>query len=292
LSKHNRGNRGNRGKQGKVDGHKAKILSPAGEAVQEAKAKSQEATEQEAKAQTKAGLTLTTDIDSGQVTATDKQGQQVLTTADKAKVKAVKVAQAKATEARRMALEAQREAKEALSELTVNGSGLVKTMVTELEAKIKEAEATVTDIDACMDILKTKRAAALVPLDELLTEYKGLTGLDKASKSKAKGGKAKANNGNGNGRFTSTVKLQGDRVKVLVTHTESKSLFESELYPKNGTVKKDDWLSLRHRFIAHFEAADTKNKVDRAMAAADYNLILRAYLSNLKGKVEAVKAIV
>lgn len=288
MSKHSKHNRHNQNK------HKAQTHSPGQEAQAKAKADKQEQKAKDKEDMSKAGLTLTTDSRTGQVTAKDSKGQPALTKDDKAKLTKVKQAQAKATEARRLALEAQRQAKEALDELTVNGSGLVKTMVKELEAKVSEAQAKVTAIDAEIDALKTKRAEALVPLNDLLTEYKGLTGLDKATKAKGgKGtsGKAKSK-ANGNGRFTATVKAQGDHIKVLVTHIESKNLFETSLATTNGTVKADDWLALRHRFIAHYETTKAKAKADQALPAKDYNLILRAYLSNLKGKIEAVKSIV
>ncbi|GAI43443.1 unnamed protein product, partial [marine sediment metagenome] len=69
------------------------------------------------------------------------------------------------------------------------------------------------------------------------------------------------------------------------------SLFETTLHPTNGAVKESDWIALRHRFVAHFEAPEAKAKADQALDYKAYNLILRAYLSNLKGKIEAVKSI-
>lgn len=301
MSKH--GKRNHHGKSKRQPEHKAQVDSPAAVAVKEAKAKSQEATQQEAKAQTEAGVTLDTDTKSGQITAKDSNGQPVPTKADEAKLAKLRASQARARQTHLANIEAQREAKRDYEEICQSESGLVKTMVSELEGKIEAAQAIVTAIDTEIDNLKTKRTDALAPLNEVLAEYKSLTGLDKRIKASNSKSKGKTSNGNGNGRFVATVKQSGDCIKVLVTHTETKSLFETSIYPKNGTVKETDWLALRHRFVAHFEAPDTMSKVDReaiesqepeaAKAAAKaYNLTLRAYLSNLKGKIEAVKPIV
>jgi len=267
--------------KGKLD-HKPQAKSPAGRAVDEAETKDQEAKDKDQAAQVKAGLTLTTN-DKGQTKATDSKGQEVLTKEDQTKIDKTKASQIKARELTRLAREATRQAKLDLEELSSGGSGAVKALLQELQAKIKDQE---TKTEALRDDLKTELAS----LNDLYAEYKSLTGLDKSSgdsgKVKAKSGKA-----NGNGRFTATIKANGSGLKILVTHTETKSLFETSLYPKNGTIKVDDWLALRHRFVAHFEAKDKRRKVDRSVSGKDYDLVLRAYLSNLKGKVEAIKPI-
>jgi len=273
-------NKHKRDRQSQRD-YKAQANSPAYEAQAKAKAEDQEAKAEEQEAQAKAGLILTTDVNTDQTKAIDSKGQPVLTKEDKAKIDKVKAAQVKAREARRIALEAQREAKEALDELSNGGSGAIKAMRQELEARIKLQEAKA---EAMRDSLK----AELDSLNSLYAEYKGLTGLDKAAKGNSP---SKAKAPNGNGRFNATVKAEGSGIKVLITHKESKSLFETSLYPANGKIKADDWLALRHRFIAHFEAKEAKSKTDQALPAKDYNLVLRAYLSNLKSKVEAIKPI-
>jgi len=211
----------------------------------------------------------------------DPKGNPVLTQVDKDKIAKAKKAQSKAREARRLSLEAQRLAKEALEELNSGGSGAIKALRQELESKIKTQEHKV----------EAKQAEHKVELDclnDLYSEFKSLTGLDKTAKAKGQG-KSKPN---GNGRFNGNVKPNGNSIKVLVTHIESKALFESSLYPANGKVKGDDWLALRHRFIAFFEESKHKAISDKSLPAKDYNLILRAYLSNLKGKIEAVKPII
>ena len=213
----------------------------------------------------------------------DPKGDPVLTQIDKDKIAKAKKAQVKAREARRLALEAQREAKEALEELNSGGSGAIKALRQELEAKIKAQEAKV-------EAKRVEHQVELDCLNDLYSEFKSLTGLDKTAKAKSQG-KSKSN-ANGNGRFNTTVKLNGTAIKVLTTHKESKALFESSLYPVNGTVKKDDWFALRHRFIAFFEESKHKAIADKSLPATEYNLILRAYLSNLKGKIEAVKPII
>lgn len=294
MSKHNKRNRGHHGvnllpgkgklAQAKVD-HKAQTKSPGQEAQAQAKASKQEQEAQEQEAQTKAGLTVDTDAKTGQTAVKDAKGQPVLTKTDKAKIDKAKASQTKAREARRLALEAQREAKEALEDLSNGGSGAIKALKQELEAKVKAQEAKV-------EAKLTEHKAELATLNELYAEYKSLTGLDKASQGKSKAkGQSKGQAPNDNGRFRATVKGQDGVIRVLVTNIETASLFETSLAPVNGTVKLDDWHALRHRFIAHFESPDTKRKVDRALPARDYNLVLRAYLSNLKGKVEAVKPI-
>ena len=273
--------RDKRDKRDKQD-HRAQANSPAQIAQAKAQAQEQEAKAQEQEAQTKAGLTVDRNITTDQTKATDSQGQPVLTKEDRARIETVKAAQVKATEARRTALEAQRQAKEALEELNNGGSGAIKVLRGELEAKIKAQEA---QIEARQASLK----AELTALNDLYTEYKGLTGLDKTTKAKTGEAKAKAP---ANGRFNTTVKLNGNSIKVLVTHKESKAQFESGLYPANGQVKLDDWKALRHRFIAFFEEAKHKGNTDKSLSGQDYNLTLRAFLSNLKGKIEAVKPII
>ncbi|GAH88089.1 unnamed protein product [marine sediment metagenome] len=113
-------------------------------------------------------------------------------------------------------------------------------------------------------------------LQSIQSEYQALTGIDK----KVKASKSKSKAGNGNGKFETVVKQKDDCLNVLVTHKETKSLFEYSLYAKNGKISKEDWLKLRHGLVSQFER-DTKED----------NLTLRAYLSNLKSKIEAVKAI-
>jgi len=288
MSKHKRHNRDKTPQvgvnlipgKGKID-YRAQANSPAQEAEAQAKAKADEARAKDQETQAKAGLILPTD-DKGQTKAADSEGQTVLTREDEAKITKAKAAQVKAREARHLALEAQREAKEALEELNNGGSGAIKAMRQELEARIKAQE---TKVETLRDSLKTE----LDSLNSLYEEYKSLTGLDKAAKGNGKG-KSKA--ANGNGRFTAAVKANGDQVKILVTHKESKSLFETSLYPANGKIKADDWLALRHRFVAFFEDEKHKAKADKAISAKDYNLVLRAYLSNLKSKVETIKPIV
>lgn len=289
MSKHSKHNR----HKNKVDNHKAQAKSPGQRQQEQAQAKSQEAKDKDAKDMIEAGLTLTTDINTRQTEAKDSKDQPQLTKDDQARLDKAQKSDARAIELTRMAREAQREAKRDMEELSINGSNALKVKVQELEAKIVEAQAVVTDIDACMDTLKDKRAKALVPLNEVLAQYKRLTGFDKKS-GKAKSGKAKSKAPNGNGRFTATVKAQGDTVKVLVSHIDTKSLFETSLHPDNGMITLEDWHALRHRFVAHFEAKDTMSKADQGAVKAgtlDYNLVLRAYLSNLKGKVETVKPI-
>lgn len=299
MSKHGR-NRHKHGKgqgvnllssKGKGKGHQAQVKSPGAEAQAKAKAGKQEGKDKDAEDMRKDGLTVITDPKTGRVKATDGKGKPALTKEDEAKLTKAQKSQAKARQARLQLLELQREAKRDMEELTLNGSGAIKAMVTGMEAKIKAAQAKVTAIDAEMDALKVKRQEALEPLNALLAEYKGLTGLDKASKGNSKGkGKGKAN-ANGNGRFNAVVKGQGDHIKVLVTHLESKSLFETSL-TANGKVKESDWIALRHRFVAFFERPEHKRKVDKGLDYKAYDLVLRAYLSNLKGKIEQVKPIV
>jgi len=278
-------NRRERRKQ-EAQGHKAQAKSPGQVKQEQAKAQGQKTKDQEALDQTKAGLIVDNNITKGQVKVIDGQGKAVPTKDDQARIDKVKDSQVKARELRRQALEAQREAKRDLEELNGSGSEALKTLLQDLTSKIKDQEAKT---GALQDNLK----AELVTLNDLYAEFKTLTGLDKGGKGgKGGGGKARTGKANGNGRFNTTVKANGDQLKVLVTHIETKALFETSLYPANGTIRADDWLALRHRFVAFFEALHHKAQADRALPARDYNLILRAYLSNLKGKIETVKPII
>lgn len=284
MAKLNRRERRKQEAQGrKGQDHKAQAKSPGQEAQAQAKAQAQTVKDQEAKDQTKAGLTVDRNISTGQVKVTDSQGKAVPTKDDQARIDKVKASRVKAQELTRQAREAQRQAKLDLDELNGSGSSALRTLLQDITTRIKDQEAKT---EALRDDLK----AELVTLNDLYAEFKTLTGLDKGGK--GGGGKAKTSKPNGNGRFTATVKAKGDQLKVLVTHIKSKALFESSLYPANGTVRADDWLALRHRFVAFFEAPDHKAPADKALPARDYNLILRAYLSNLKGKIEAVKPII
>ena len=255
--------------------------------VKEAQVKAKEAQTKEAQVKAKeAQTTQVTQYKTGQEPISkeiDSKGNPVLTQIDKDKIAKAKKAQVKAREAKNKALEAQREAKEALEELNNGGSGAIKALRQEIEAKIKAQEAKV-------EAKQAEHKVELDSLNDLYSEFKSLTGLDKTAKGKGQGkSKSKPND---NGRFNTTVKLNGNSLKVLVTHKESKAQFESSLYPANGSVKKDDWLALRHRFIAFFEESKHKAIADKSLPATEYNLTLRAYLSNLKGKIEAVKAII
>jgi len=219
----------------------------------------------------------------------DKKGNLVLTVEDNAKIDKVKQAQelARQEKVKEKAqkiktLEAQRKAKEAVEELDNGGSGAIKAYKKSLEAKISEKEKIVEEL---VEVHKTE----LEELNTLYAELRQFTGIDNAVKSKGKG---KKSNGSANGRFTATVKQNGDSINVLVKHVESKALFETSLYPKNGHVKEGDWIALRHRFTAFFEEDKRKNKADQNIPFKAYNLTLRAFLSNLKGKIEDVKPIV
>ena len=279
MSKLNRRDRRKQEAQGRkaqdqeAQDHKAQAKSPGQEAQDQAKAQGQEAQDQEAQDQTKAGLTVDKNITTGRVKVTDGKGKPVLTKDDMARIDKVKASQVKARELRQQLLEAQRQAKQDVEEL--NGSEAVKVLRRDLEGKI-EAGAEVVRVN-------------LERVNNWRADLKALTGLDKPSKARTGAGTSKAN---GNGRFNATVKANGDQVKVLVTHIATNKLFDTSIYTTNGTIRGDDWLGLRHRFIAFYEAPDHKAPADRALPARDYNLILRAYLSNLKGKVEAVKPII
>ena len=200
----------------------------------------------------------------------DSKGNLVLTSEDKARIDSLKSLQAKANQAKIDAKDAKLKAEEALQALS--GSEAIKTIKADIEKRLKDQEAIVSD-------LTDKRDKSLDKLREIQSEYQSLTGIDKAIK---KTGKSKTGNGNGSGKFETTpITIDTDgALKILVTHKETKNLFEYSLYPSNGTVKDSDWKKLRHSCVAQFER-ETKED----------NLTIRAYLSNLKGKIEAIKAI-
>jgi len=196
----------------------------------------------------------------------DADGKLVLTEEDNKKLKSLKALQAKAVQSKIKAKEDIRLAQEALQ--AISGSDAIKAIKQDIEARLKSQEDTTAKALTAYQEAKDK-------LQSIQSEYKALTGIDKAVK---KVSKSKA--GNGNGKFETVVKKKDDCVNVLVTHKKTKSLFEYSLYPSNGKISKEDWLKLRHSLVSQFEK-ETKED----------NLTLRAYLSNLKSKVEAIKAI-
>jgi len=202
-----------------------------------------------------------------QIVNEDDKGNLVLTPEDKKRLEKVKALQDKAKQASIDAKEAKAKAIEAIQAL--DGSDAIKAIKQDIEARLKAQEDLTAKALTAYQEAKDK-------LQSIQLEYKSLTGIDKASK--ASKGKSKA--GNGNGKFDTVVKKKDDCVNVLVTHKGTKSLFEYSLYPSNGKISKEDWLKLRHSLVSQFER-ETKED----------NLTLRAYLSNLKSKIEAVKAI-
>ena len=201
----------------------------------------------------------------------DSQGNLVLTPEDKADLENVKALQATAIQAKINAKEAIDKAKEAIQAL--NGSEAIKTIKLDIETRLKTQEAITSKALTVYQEAKEK-------LNDIQSEYQALTGITK--KSKASTGKTKTSNGNGNGKFeTKPITIDSDgALKILVTHKETQSLFEYSLYSANGTVSKDDWLKLRHSLTAQFERETSED-----------NLTIRAYLSNLKTKIEKIKAI-
>jgi len=197
----------------------------------------------------------------------DKDDKLVLTVEDKARLETVKALQAKAVQAKIDAKDAIDKAKEAIQALS--GSQAIKAIKEDIEARLKAQE------DVTEKAL-TVYSEAKDKLQSIQSEYQALTGIDK----KVKASKSKAKASNGNGKFETVVKQESDCVNVIVTHKDTKSLFEYSLYPSNGKISKEDWLKLRHSLVSQFER-ETKED----------NLTLRAYLSNLKSKIEAVKAI-
>jgi len=199
----------------------------------------------------------------------DKDDNLVLTKEDKKRLEVVKALQAKAKQANIDAKDAKAKAIEAIQSL--EGSEAIKAIKQDIEARLKTQETATSK--ALEEYQKAKEA-----LQAIQSEYQSLTGIDKAVK---KASKSKTGNGNGNGKFETVVKQEADSISVLVTHKATKSLFEYSLYPSNGSIKRQDWLKLRHSLTAQFER-ETKEE----------NLTIRAYLSNLKSKIEEVKAIV
>lgn len=199
----------------------------------------------------------------------DKNGNLILTPEDKQRLEKVKGLQAKAKQAGIDAKDAKAKAIEAIQAL--DGSDAIKAIKQDIEARLKAQEDVTSKALTLYQEAKDK-------LQSIQSEYKALTGIDKASKASKGKGKSKASNGNG--KFETVVKKKDDCVNVLVTHKGTKSLFEYSLYAKNGKISKEDWLKLRHSLVSQFER-ETKED----------NLTLRAYLSNLKSKIEAIKAI-
>ena len=197
----------------------------------------------------------------------DKDDNLVLTPEDKARLEKVKALQAKAIQAKIDAKEALSKAQEAIQAL--DGSDAIKAIKQDIEARLKAQEDLTSKALTAYQETKEK-------LQSIQSEYQSLTGIDK--KVKASKGKSKASNGNG--KFETIVKQKDDCVNVIVTHKDSKSTFEYSLYPSNGKISREHWLKLRHSLTAQFER-DTKEE----------DLTIRAYLSNLKSKIEAIKAI-
>jgi len=196
----------------------------------------------------------------------DKDGNLILTPEDKEKYDILLAKQAKAKQAKIDAKQALADAQEALQ--SYSSSGAVKAMLSDIEARLAKQE----------DIVTVKRSdldTEIEKLQSIQSEYQSLTGIDK----KIKGVKSKTKT-NGNGKFDTKINQDDDAISVLVTHKETGNLFEYSLYPANGSISKDHWLKLRHAFTAQFEEKTQEE-----------NLTLRAYLSNLKTKIEAVKAI-
>lgn len=218
----------------------------------------------------------------------DSQGNLVLTPEDKARLEKAKKLQSKAIQAKIDAKEALAKAQEALQAL--QGSEAIKAIKQDIEARLEAQEAIVKGVRDKFDTekkafeervfgLKESLKTEIAKLQDIQAEYQGLTGITKKIKAAGKG-KSKASNGNG--KFeTAPILIDDDgALKILVTHKETKSLFEYSLYPANGNIAREDWLKLRHGLTAQFEK-ETKED----------NLTLRAYLSNLKTKIEAIKAI-
>jgi len=202
----------------------------------------------------------------------NSQGDLVLTEDDKAKLEAVKALQATAAQAKIDAKAAIEKAKEAIQAL--NGSEAIKAIKLDIEARLKAQEALTSKA-------LTEYQAAKDKLNDIQSEYQALTGVTK--KIKTSNGKTSNGNGNGNGKFDTapiTIDDSGS-LNILVTHKATQSAFKDNLNPTNGSIARTDWLKLRHSLTAQFER-DTSEE----------NLTIRAYLSNLKTKIEAVKSIV
>lgn len=199
----------------------------------------------------------------------DPQGNLVLTPEDKDRIEKVKALQAKAKQAKIDAREALAKAQEAIEALS--GSEAIKAIKQDIETRLVSQEDIVTK---ALTIYQTEKDK----LQSIQSEYQALTGIDK--KVKASKSKSKSKSGNGNGKFETKINQDDNTILILVTHKASQNLFEYSLYPSNGKIAKDDWLKLRHGLTAQFEK-ETKED----------NLTIRAYLSNLKSKIEAIKAI-
>ena len=197
----------------------------------------------------------------------DDKGNLVLTPEDNEKLKKLKALQAKAKQSKIKAKEDIRLAQEALE--NISGSDAIKAIKQDIEARLKAQEDITSKALTAYQEAKDK-------LQSIQSEYQALTGIDK----KAKASKSKSKASNGNGKFDTVVKKDTDCIAVIVTHKDTKSTFEYSLYPSNGKISKEDWLKLRHSLVSQFER-ETKED----------NLTLRAYLSNLKSKIEAIKAI-
>jgi len=197
----------------------------------------------------------------------NENGNLVLTEQDKVKLDKAKALQAKAKQAMIDAKQAKLDAIEAIQAL--DGSDAIKAIKQDIEARLAKQEKIVTE-------LTKKRDIELSKLQSIQAELQSLTGINKKVKA------SKAKSGNGNGKFeTKPIKLDSDgALLILVTHKATNSLFQYSLYPDNGKINHSDWLKLRHSLTAQFEK-ETKED----------NLTIRAYLSNLKSKIEAVKKI-
>jgi len=199
----------------------------------------------------------------------NSQGELVLTEEDKAKLEAVKALQATAAQAKIDAKAAIEKAREAIQAL--NGSEAIKAIKLDIEARLKAQEALTSKA-------LTEYQAAKEKLNDIQSEYQALTGVTK----KIKATTGKTSNGNGNGKFDTTpITIDDDgSLNILVTHKATQSAFKDSLNPTNGSIARTDWLKLRHSLTAQFER-DTSEE----------NLTIRAYLSSLKSKIEAVKSI-
>lgn len=200
----------------------------------------------------------------------DDDGNLVLTPEDMAQKDSILSLQAKALQAKIDKKAIDDQLKEAVHAIT--GSPALSKLKQDIEARLKAQEDITSNALTVYQAEKDK-------LNDIQSEYQALTGITK--KTKASNGKSKTS-GNGNGKFdTAPIKIDNDgSLKVLVTHKDTKSLFEYSLYPDNGHINHDDWLKLRHSLTAQFEK-DTQES----------NLTIRAYLSNLMTKIQEIKAI-
>ena len=217
-------------------------------------------------------IPVTTHYSNGQPdmhTAEDSQGNLVLTPEDLARLETVKALQATALQAKIDAKEAIAKAQEAIQAL--NGSEAIKAIKQDIEARLASQEAIVTELTA-------KRDIELDKLRDIQAEYQSLTGIN--TKIKASKGKA---SGNGHGKIFDTRPITIDddgSIRILVNHIPTANVFEYSLYPVNGSIVKDQWLKLRHAFVALMESKASLNERDCA-----------PYLSNLKTQIEKIKAI-